>query len=135
MDNRKFFVWLAGFWEGEGCLNITHAHRKGSSVYCYKNGRKYGPYIVKRDVRKIQVVISSTNKKVLEMIVKRTGLGRIYQQKNPGKIKAKKPIYSWRIQKIEEVLLFLEKIKPYLQFRREEVEEKVKKIMSSMRRE
>jgi len=132
MDDRKFFIWLAGFWEGEGCLNITRAHRKGSSVYCYKDGKKYGPYIVKKDVKKIQVVISSTNKRVLEMIVKKTGLGKIYQQRNLGKIKAKRPIYSWRIQKIEEVLLFLEKIKPHLQFRRGEIEEKIKKFTGSV---
>jgi hypothetical protein len=129
MNGREFYVWLAGFWEGEGCLNVTFSHRKGRSVYCYKNGRRYGPYTVKRDVKKIQVVLTSTNKGILNMIMKRTKLGKIYQQKQLGNIRLKRPIYSWRIQKAEEVLLFLEKIKPYLQFRRREVENKIRKFI------
>jgi hypothetical protein len=85
--------------------------------------------MVKRDVKKIQVVLTSTNKGILNMIMKRTKLGKIYQQKQLGNIRLKRPIYSWRIQKAEEVLLFLEKIKPYLQFRRREVENKIRKFI------
>ena len=120
---------MAGFWEGGGCLNVTYARRRGAKVYCYKDGKRYGPYTVKRDVRKIQVVISNPNRRVLEMIAKRTGLGKVYQQRSLGR--AKRPVYSWRIQRVEEVLLFLERIKPYLQFRREEVERKIKRFKSS----
>jgi len=120
---------LAGFWEGGGCLNVTYAHRRGAKVYCYKDGKRYGPYTVKRDVRKIQVVISNPNRRVLEMIARRTGLGKVYQQRSLGR--AKRPVYSWRIQRVEEVLLFLERIKPYLQFRREEVERKIKRFKGS----
>jgi hypothetical protein len=128
MSSHNFYAWLAGFWEGDGCLNVTYSRKRGDLVFCYKNERKYGPYIVKKDVPKIQVVITSTDRAVLEMIAKRTGLGKIYQQKNSGKIKSKKPLYAWRIQNIEDVLLFLKKIEPYLQFRSEEVKEKLKKF-------
>ncbi|RLG92145.1 MAG: hypothetical protein DRO36_02420 [Candidatus Hecatellales archaeon] len=129
MNNHEFYIWLAGFWEGGGCLNVTFSHRKGENVYCLKSGKRYGPYTVKKDVKKIQVVISNTNREILEKIVEKTGLGKIYQQKKFRKIRLKKPIYFWRIQRAEEVLLFLEKIKPYLQFRRVEVEEKLKSFM------
>lgn len=127
--DRLFYVWLAGFWEGDGCLNLTHVHRKGALVYCYKNGKRYGPYTVKRDVPKIQVAITSTNRAVLEMIARKTGLGKVYREKGAGKIKPTKTLYSWRIQRADDVFLFLERIKPYLQFRRGEVERKLRKFL------
>ena len=100
--DERFWIYLAGFIDGEGCLGIYRAKRKNA-----KDGLR--PYIA----------ITNTDKEIMDAI-KKTIPKKVYC--SMGKSRRKKThkfAYNLRIENYGSVLFVLEKIKPYLTIKRE----------------
>jgi len=92
------WAWVAGFFEGEGCLHISPVGKNG--FYS-------------------QIVITSGVKENLEVVRQITG-GRIYLHKeHRGN---RHLYYSLRLTKRSEQQEFISKIKPFLAGKREQAE-------------
>lgn len=83
------FAWAAGFWDGEGCVSLTH--------------RSYGGNKIPR----IVVQAAQVDREVLDKFCDIVGFGNVlgpYTQKNQNS----QPYYVWRVegnthlQKIED---------------------------------
>lgn len=88
--------YIVGFFEGEGCICVTHYSRKGKR----KNESSF----------QVMVQIGNTNKAILDKICSLLGYGYVI----PDRTKRKKPFYYFRVNKQADKLKFLEMIKPYL---------------------
>lgn len=85
--DEQFAIWLAGFFDGEGCITIP---------------KKAG----------IDVNIANTNRAVIEGIYNRLGAGVIIETTYDNqKWKTK---YSWRLRTYEESAGILKMMRPYL---------------------
>jgi len=97
MMNKKDIIWLAGFFDGEGCINIT----------------KFRQYICPR------IMVSNTNKKVLEFIQENYG-GDIRENSTNKKNHPNwKSGYTYRLQHTKAVK-FIKDIFPYLKVKKEQ---------------
>jgi len=103
MNDNNFDSWVAGFWEGEGCILKRNKNRKQiefsidiSQVIC--SGRDVEP-----TMKKIQKAYG----------------GNIYRQNYSND----KIILRWRIGKRVDVIKFINAIYPYCQIRRQGLEE------------
>jgi hypothetical protein len=111
--------WIAGFWEGEGSLSI------------------YDPRNKKARTPKVCLTISQSGergKRVLEEISSKFGgIGHIYcshggfSRRKPSKWN---PVYVLQVARLKDVLCFIQAILPYMQFRRDEVEPKLRILES-----
>lgn len=97
--NEKMDVWLAGFWEGEGCISPQ-----------YKSKTRFI----------IDIAQSITENRDVEAMMeklKNTYGGNVYKNIIPNY----KTQLRWRLFKREEVINFIKKIIPYCQFRKNEL--------------
>jgi len=92
--------YLAGLVDGEGTISISKTRAEEYSHKYRFNCRIY---------------IDSTNKKFLEKVREKVGLGSIYQQKRRSK--AHKRLWRWGIYG-SDTEKFLEMILPYLQIKK-----------------
>jgi len=98
IEDKIYNSWLAGFWEGEGCLSRFKGHTGYRVTICQSitDGRK---------------VISCMKK-----IQKKFG-GRLYRVELEGK----KDQMKWYLHQREDLIYFLKKIYPYCQFRKKQI--------------
>jgi len=105
MENNDFNVWLAGFWEGEGCLS-KHILDKGYSI---------------------QISQSLNNNRTVELCMKeiqKRFKGHLYKH-NP-QYKRHKSAILWKVSRREDVIFFLETIYPYCLIRKRDIENALK---------
>lgn len=98
---REFWIWLAGFFDGEGSVLL-------------------GRYIRKRDGFpriKTEVLVANTSKIVMKEIAETLDMP-LYEEKRPDR----KYLYTVRICKHENVSLLLEKLIPHLKVKRVQAE-------------
>lgn len=113
MVKRDFWVWLAGFWEGDGSLAIYH--RK------LKNG---DPSIT------VGLVISQKRKRAVDVIhnelkdVYKSNLGNRVSYSGYGRT----GMYTWYVCDLFDVIRILENIVPHMRFRRREMEGKLREL-------
>jgi hypothetical protein len=102
MTKKEFYIWLAGFIDGEGMIGISR-----------RNG-KYPCYI-------ILISITNTDKKTICMIRETLGYGYLQQVVAGKGHLGKKDIWRVRFDKINARIL-LPKILPYLMVKRIQAE-------------
>jgi hypothetical protein len=101
MDRTTAIAWCAGLFEGEGTIIYGDRH----------NGS-------------LQIRISSTDKDVLDLMVERSGEGKVSGPYSPNGF-GKKPYFLWRANGFRAVALLREML-PYLGSRRtQRIEEKI----------
>jgi len=104
--DKEFLIWFAGFWEGEGCLSIDH-HTTGNP-------------------RRVSIFVGQAGdkgKKICEEIQSKLGgKVRLHQRRKENW----KECYVWEINSRDKVIEIVEMMLPYLRFRKDEVEEKLK---------
>lgn len=107
MKSDLEWAWVAGIFEGEGCINFV---RKNS----------------------VQLCISMTDKDVVERVVEITKVGscRESRYRKPGY----KPYFRWSIGKVDEVLEFLDKVDLYLGKRRWKKAQEAKQRLTGVRK-
>ena len=94
--NDVHIAWVAGLFEGEGCINWKH------------NGDKRNRYV--------RCSVEMTDKDIIHKLQSLyPGPSVTYRDRNPGKWK---PQWKWCINKTEDVRQFLIDILPYLGERR-----------------
>ena len=107
-------AWLAGFFEGEGSLDVGHR----------------GP-LLKRTARiklVVQISVVSTDRDVLERAQFVSGLGAIYADSQIGPLGTKQ-IWRWKVCKRADVLSLVSAMRPWLgSRRRQRVDEAIKAI-------
>lgn len=107
MASSEELAWAAGLFEGEGSL-----------VYTKIKNRK--------DSYKVHVVVSSTDKDVLDTFQKVIGFGPIngpYAPSNGNKLR-----YVWEVQNFRDCLKATELLYPYLHSRRREKADELIKL-------
>jgi hypothetical protein len=104
MLDKEYAIWLAAFWEGEGCFHIDVGRR--------------GKYVRKT----VSFSIAQKNRQPLDEIIQKTGLGWIGSKFDK---RSNSIVYSWTINSYEDIVSFVSEILPYMRFRRKEVEEKL----------
>ncbi len=95
-------AYLAGLFDGEGCVGILFKKNKGNKAACFK----------------LQCSVTSTDKSILEWAKETTGLGCLYERK---KIPKRRVTYQWLFcgfgaEQILRVLL------PHSRIKREQIE-------------
>jgi len=99
--DREFWIWLAGFFDGEGTILVSKYTRT-------RDGR----------LRVVPEVMVSNTCKPIMMNISETIDMPLAERKREDR----KWIYELRIRKIENIVLFLEKIIPYLRIKRAQAE-------------
>lgn len=110
--NEKEIAWVAGLFEGEGCVTINY-HRK--------NGLPY-----------VRVSLGMTDADVIEKLHQIVGAGTIdYNKVRPNRTKR---MICWRLGKRYETLNFLSAIAPEMGIRRRaKIEEAITIIVEQMK--
>ena len=99
--SREFWIWLAGFFDGEGSILLGRYHRKRDGFLRIKT----------------EVLVANTSKIVMQEIAENLDL-LLYE----GKRMDRKYLYTVRVCKQENVMLLLEKIIPHLKVKRLQAE-------------
>jgi hypothetical protein len=101
--DQTFLLWFAGFWEGEGSLSFSG---RGVALDVCQSGER--------------------GKQAIMQVREKFGFGQVYvdRQRSP-----RQPRYIWRVTSVPLVIKVLKDILPYLRFRREEVEEKLARLL------
>ena len=94
-------AWLAGFFDGEGCLYV----RKGGLEW--------------------SITVTNTDLPSLEKCFKTTGVGHIYDKKVQG---ARKKTYQWQVYRKAHVRAVLESVRPFIT--NEEKTEKIDRFLA-----
>ena len=103
MEDNNFNAWLAGFWEGEGCI-------------CKKTG---GNYI-------ITICQALDNNRTVELCMEEIQSkfkGHLYNRKMNEK---HKPLMVWALGCARDNIFFLKSIYPYCQIRKYDIENALK---------
>lgn len=79
-------AWLAALIDGEGSVMLSKRVYAASAKNRFKNHHY-----------RAVVVVYNTDLRLLEAIVEKTGIDRIYNHKLPEKMNHKKEAYSWRM--------------------------------------
>ena len=95
-------AWLAGFIDGEGYIGITFQRKKETRTQA--PSPRYHPYLI----------IANTDKRALDSIVIRTGMGRIHSE---VKREGCKPSYQYQVTKRDQLYDLLDRILPYLRIK------------------
>lgn len=101
-DDERFWIYLAGFIDGEGCFGIFKSKRKDA-----------------REALRPYIAISNTNKEIIDLFMN-TIPQKVY--KSVGKRRQKehhKIQYNLRIENFESVLFVTNKVFKYLIIKRE----------------
>lgn len=99
--DREFWVWLAGFFDGEGSILLGRYTRKRDGFLRIKT----------------EVLVANTGKIVMQEIADNLDMP-LYEEKRADR----KYLYTVRICKLENVVLLLEKIIPHLKVKRLQAE-------------
>jgi hypothetical protein len=99
--DRDFWIWLAGFFDGEGTILLGRYFRKRDGL----------PRI------KAEVMVGNTSKLVMQHIAETLDMP-LYEEKR----RDRKYLYTVRICRMKNVVPFLEKIIPYLKIKRVQAE-------------
>ena len=99
LPDREFLIWLAGFFDGEGCITMNRI-RRGGRVILFP-----------------RVVIAQSNPAILSLIQRAVGRGEVYRKQ---KRKWKDP-YEWVITGSEAVEV-MKCLLPFLRIKREQAE-------------
>jgi hypothetical protein len=106
--SREDWSYLAGLFDGEGSVTITHHHR---------GHRKAGPLY-----HELAINIANTYEPVIQWVKDKLGFGMIHKKRCAGMPGARKDIWYWETanKKAEQFLLL---ILPYLKIRKAQAEE------------
>jgi len=99
--DREFWIWLAGFFDGEGTILVSKYVRT-------RDGR----------LRIVPEVMASNTSKPIMMHIAETIDMPLYERKREDR----KWIYELRIRKNSNIIIFLEKIIPFLKIKRVQAE-------------
>lgn len=102
--DREFLAWLAGFFEGEGNFDTGFVNGKHPRAL---------------------ITISQTDKRPLELIQSRLGGYLKYRKYNNP---SWKPLWTWGTGKRFEAIKIVRVLLPYLRFKREKIEQKIKLV-------
>lgn len=91
--------YVAGLFDGEGCLSISKRVIKGKH-------EKYVRY-------RLKIKITGTDLRVLELLKDWFGAGNIYRKFPSKKIQERKPCYDWVLAGKANMLRFISFIKQY----------------------
>lgn len=100
LEDKIYNSWLAGFWEGEGCLSRFKGHTGYRVTICQSI----------TDNRRVHFCM----KKIQEKFG-----GRLYRT-NSEEYKDK---YTWFLHQREDLIYFLKKIYPYCIFRKKQIKD------------
>lgn len=107
---ETIYAYMAGIVDGEGTLIITKAKRPEN-----RSGCRFLPMLI----------ITNTNKDVLDFFVEKTGYGKVTPRKESTKErfgwKTNKQAYRWSV-KHSQVKEVIEKILPYLIIKKKQAE-------------
>ena len=100
LTDEQFYIWLAGFMDGEGCIYVSRT----------KNSNRWGYQYT------LRVELTQANKQLLEDIIERVGFGSNIWNKALNAIKnrkSKRNVYAikWSSRQAHELL---KKIYPYM---------------------
>ena len=124
--NETDRAWLAGYFDGEGCLHIQQIF-PSKDPEKRKKRREYRPYYSPR------IYIASTARGSIEHVVKLTGFGAIKKRKRLNKLKRNwKPCYAIYITGFKNVKEFVEIMFPYLVEKKQHAEIFLKFVESRM---
>ena len=99
--DREFWIWLAGFFDGEGTILVSKYSRNRDGM-----------------LRVVPEVMASNTSKPVMMNIAETMDMPLSERKREDR----KWIYELRIRKHENIVLFLEKLIPYLKIKRVQAE-------------
>ena len=102
MKEENFIWWIAGFWEGEGYFHVNFQ----------KKSFRFG--------------ISQKRRKILDVICKFFGVGKVVRKEKTNSFSPF--IYEYKVTKVKDIIYVVEKILPFLQFRKKEVQRKLEKL-------
>lgn len=109
--NSQFLSWLAGFWEGEGCLSIANETSRHPRV-CLGIAQS-----------------KDRGKKILEEIQKVFNTGHVHANyPKTGKYQSVNPVWSWQVACVRDVIFIADLLLPYMHFRGSEVKDKLERI-------
>lgn len=95
-------AYLAGLFDGEGCVSIT-THRRNETIYYTKT-----------------LIFTQGDREYCELFKIELGVGRIYERKR----KVNKTVYDWRANG-KDALIAAQILLPYLRIKRLEVINKI----------
>ncbi len=90
-------AWAAGFWDGEGCVSLTH--------------RAYG--YSSNPIPRIVLQIAQVDRRVLDKFQRIMGYGNVLGPYKP-KTKNSSPYYVWRVEGNKNLQPIFELLAPYL---------------------
>ena len=116
MDNQQVKIswqWLAGFYDGEGCLNLTHQKSKRNTAF--------SPQIdlVNTNHAAMELIISFLADLDIPVYVSKSKKHGVFHRDSGRSHKQRMTI---RIARMKSVKRFLEHISPYLVLKREQAE-------------
>ena len=91
------YAWAAGFWDGEGCVSLTHRQHGYSST----------------PVPRIVVQVAQVDRRVLDRLQSILGYGNILGPYKP-KTKNSQPYYVWRVEGVKHLSTIRDMLSPYL---------------------
>ena len=97
-------AYLAGFFDGDGCINISISKSKNAATVNHQ----------------LHVIFAQCNEAFLEEWMHKTALGKIYKHRWPNH-KARKIMYHWRMSS-RQAEKMLNLLLPYLQIKRQQAE-------------
>jgi hypothetical protein len=125
-EDEEFWAWLAGFWEGEGSLNL-YADKRGGN----------------RTLRPL-LTVSQSDRAPIDYIYERLRVGGVSLDTQRGKrnymkaenrvIEACKDCWIWQVQSKREVLEILQRMLPHLRFKADEVRQAITVLKDELKK-
>lgn len=101
MKNNEFWSWLAGFWEGEGCLWFSYSRSRVSFESALN--------------------ITQKSREPLDYIFRKTKVGFVRETYNKGRL-----YHVWNVRKKKDIIYIVERMLPYIIFRYKDLKKKLK---------
>lgn len=114
-QDRDFWNWFAGFWEGEGSLCFSSAYKRKDSTKIFHRGR---------------LTISQVSKQPLEYIKEFLKLGYVVfaRPANRNINWNDRGIWVWSVDKRRDIIFVLQHMLPFLRFKKEKVLTRLRQI-------
>jgi len=96
---RDFWIWLAGFFDGEGTLC--------AAVSGSRPGHRY-------DELGLRMSIANTNRGAIEFIYEKIGIGTVHRVSEHANHLGNLPVYVWAVWGQREIVELMEKLQPFL---------------------
>jgi len=105
---KENLVWLAALIDGEGSVMLnTHAGRAGKT--------RSGAYL------RPSVIVSNNDRRLMDALIERTGVSRVYAHRRQTTESGKHPCYTWRLAS-DDIRRLGPKLLPHLVLKREQME-------------